>query len=460
MQESQKEALHFGYPPQLVSALQAIAARATSGLFKDPMVVAADRTAQQQAQSQANILDRLGKRMSGNAKAKQALREASLAWVGKLGQHLAALTSRLQTVADRLDRDQSEAISDLQAATIHLESGTDEQITQALASMGPVWSQPQEAEVLRLAASLRAFAAVGTGPTPGPQLNVGSGVPPQAMASGPGSIMGAVGLHGAPLLEGQGFGGSATPPASPSPVAPGHALTSVTPARSSASGDGMDTSGADTTAKRRRELDLSAEPWTKAATGLTPERPSRAAAPDEEELIPAVSTTPLTWTTAWFQVSRQCWEQGSAVVGQLAVSECQEQVFPLQHLVSDPDDCSGRRGDLDPTGSCCPATGVRVGGPAAGGEDARLAWDLPRTPVGSAPGQAGLVAFGTCHSRPPIQYRCHRSFYVAGMALPSGASQLGHPAHWFPASNLGLSRPASPCDDAVPPTSSAGRARL
>ena len=164
----------FWIPSQLVSALQAIAARSTAGLFKDPVAVAADRTAHQLAQSQANVLERLGKRLSGNAKAKQALRDAATAWMGKLGQHLAALTSRLQTVADRLDRDQGEAINELQEATANLEAGTNDQIAQAFSSMGPVWTRLQEDEVLRLAASLRAFAAVGSGPQAGFSANMGN----------------------------------------------------------------------------------------------------------------------------------------------------------------------------------------------------------------------------------------------------------------------------------------------
>ena len=321
-EDSQKEALHFGYPQPLVAALQAIAARSTAGLFKDPVTVAADRTAQQLAQSHANVLDRLGKRLAGNARAKTALRDAATAWIGKLGQHLVALSARLQNVAERLDSDQNEAIAELQAATINLGAGAGDQISQALGSLGPVWTAMQEGEILRLATALRAFSTVG----PGASGSQAGFVPLASPSTG---------------LPSQAFAG---------PTALGS--TSSTPARSSMSGESMDTSGADSAAKRRwnqrgnrhprpsksprRELDLSAEPWPKVATGLTPERPSRVAGLDDEELIPAVSTTQLTWKTAWFRISRQCWEQGSAVVGQLALSECQEQALPLQHLTSDP----------------------------------------------------------------------------------------------------------------------------
>ncbi|CAE7209820.1 unnamed protein product, partial [Symbiodinium sp. KB8] len=338
VEESQREALHFGYPQPLVAALQAIAARSTAGLFKDPVAVAADRTAQQLAQSQANILDRLGKRLSGNAKAKTALRDAANAWIGKLGQHLVALSARLQNVAERLDSDQNEAIAELQTATMNLGVGAGDQVTQALGSLGTVWTPMQEDEILRLATALRAFSSVG----PGTSGSHGGIILAPSLTGFPGTA----------LTEGPCMDGLAAHQVLVNPIVPGHASASSTPARSSTSGENMDTSGADTTAKRRwnqrgnrhprpsksprRELDLSSEPWTKAATGLTPERPGRATAPDDEELIPAVSTTPLTWMTAWFQVSRQCWEHGSAVVGQLVASECQERVIPLQHLVADP----------------------------------------------------------------------------------------------------------------------------
>ena len=136
--ESQKEALHFGYPAQLVTALQAIASRSTAGLFKDPVAVAADQSVQQLAQSQANVLDKLGKRINGNLKAKASLQDAATAWMGKIGQHLAALTTRLSAVAARLDQDQAEAISALQQASVHLEASAQEQVDKALGGMGPV----------------------------------------------------------------------------------------------------------------------------------------------------------------------------------------------------------------------------------------------------------------------------------------------------------------------------------
>ena len=411
--------------------------------------------------------------MSGNAKAKQALREASLVWVGKLGQHLAALTSRLQTVADRLDRDQSEAISELQAATVHLASGTDEQISQALASLGPVWSPPQETEVLRLAASLRAFAAVMVGPASGQQGQIG----PQAVASGSGSFVGAVGFQGTSLLAGEGSGNvAALFPASPG--AQGVASTSSTPARSMASGDNMDTSGTETNAKRRwnqrgnrhprpsksprRELDLAAEPWAKAATGLTPERPSRvacstgrrgahscrglASAHMDDCLVSGVPTMLGTGLIA-------DWSAGHLRMSGAGISLAAPRLRP--------DVCYSRRGGaLDLVGPGCPATGIRGGGPAVGGEATGLAWGLPRLPRGSAPGQTRLDSPGSCDAGEPLQHRRHWSFHTAGVAVSSRALGPRHPAHWCPAGYLGLPCPACAVYDAVSSTSSTGRIGL
>ena len=161
--ENTKDQINFGYPQPVVTPLQAIAARSTAGLFRDPVAVAADQSVQQLAQSQANALDKLGKRINGNLKAKLSLQEAATLWISKIGQHLAALTSRLSAVATRLDQDQSEAITALQQASVHLEASAQEQVTKALGGMGPVWSQAQETEVLRIAACMRAFSAVGGG---------------------------------------------------------------------------------------------------------------------------------------------------------------------------------------------------------------------------------------------------------------------------------------------------------
>ena len=328
--ENTKDQINFGYPQLVVTALQAIAARSTAGLFRDPVAVAADQSVQQLAQSQANTLDKLGKRINGNLKAKLSLQEAATLWIGKIGQHLAALTSRLSTVATRLDQDQSEAITALQQASVHLEASAQEQVNKALGGMGPVWSQAQEAEVLRLAACMRAFSAVG------------SGDPAAALPA-------ALGGAGGPAWPGSIESGS-TIMLGPS-VTPGSSHS--TPARSSTASD-MEVSNPDASAKRRwdqrgsrqprpsksprRELNLSSEPWSRMATGLTPDRPHRPQhLAEEEELIPAVSTPPYTWSTAWYHISRQCQELGDDNVGQVVTSDIQERAFPLSHLTADPD---------------------------------------------------------------------------------------------------------------------------
>ena len=166
--EDHQDTIHFGLPQQVSAALQAISARSTAGLFKDAVTIPADQTAQQVAQARANQLDRINKRLAGNTKAKIALQEAANAWLGKYGQHLVALADRLNNIATTLDRDQSAAVTALQEATAALAVDPTEQVQSALASMGPIWSVAQEAEVLRLASSLRAFSAVGSGETVNP----------------------------------------------------------------------------------------------------------------------------------------------------------------------------------------------------------------------------------------------------------------------------------------------------
>ena len=330
-EEATKDAINFGYPQPVVSALQAIATRSTAGLFRDPVAIAADQSVQQLAQTQANTLDKLGKRINGNLRAKRSLQEAATAWLGKIGQHLAALTTRLGTVATRLDQDQTEAMTALQQASVNLEASAQEQVDKALGGMGPIWTQAQEAEVLRLAACLRAFSAVSGGEA------------------------GATAVHSLGDIGGPGASGFLAQSATSLHMIPGEAEGSFhsTPARSSASGANMEVTHPDSSAKRRwnqrgnrhprpsksprRELDLSAEPWPKLATGLTPDRPQRLRHPAKgEELIPAVSTPPYTWATAWYHISRQCWELGAEMVGQVAISDIQEQAIPLLHLTADP----------------------------------------------------------------------------------------------------------------------------
>ena len=330
-EEATKDVINFGYPQPVVSALQAIATRSTAGLFRDPVAVAADQSVQQLAQTQANTLDKLGKRINGNLRAKRSLQEAATAWLGKIGQHLAALTTRLSTVATRLDQDQTEAMMALQQASVNLEASAQEQVDKALGGMGPIWTQAQEAEVLRLAACLRAFSAVGGG-------DAGTAVT-QALGD----------------IGGAGPSGFLAPSATSLQMIPGREESSFhsTPARSSASGTGMEVTPPESSAKRRwnqrgnryprpsksprRDLDLSAEPWPKLATGLTPDRPQRPRpSAEEEELIPAISTPPYTWTTAWYHISRQCWEFGAEMIGQVAISDVQEQAIPLLHLIADP----------------------------------------------------------------------------------------------------------------------------
>ena len=310
-QEDHVDIIQFGLPQPVSSALQAISTRSTAGLFKDAVSLPSDQTAQQVAQSRANSLDRINKRLTGNMRAKAALREAAQAWLGKFGQHLMALTDRLHNIANKLDQDQTEAIGALQAATMSLDVDPQEQVQAALASLGPIWTTGQETEVLRLASQLRAFSSVPPEALP----------PVMAPSTSPRPMFG--------LVPGYPAGGSSGHDASSySPVAPMDTSTLETPAKRRWSFRGS--KAARPSKSPRREVQLSSEPWSRISTGLTPDRPRREPhLADDEELIPATSAGQnLTWEAAWKLVVKYCLDHGQDLVGQLARSDIQELSFP------------------------------------------------------------------------------------------------------------------------------------
>ena len=314
-QEEHLDIIQFGLPQPVTSALQAISARSTAGLFRDAAALPSDQTAQQVAQSRANSLDRLNKRLNGNIKAKAVLRDAAQAWLGKFGQHLMALTDRLHNIAAKLDQDQNDAIEALQAATLSLAVDPQDQVQAALASLGPIWTTGQEAEVLRLASQLRAFSAVMPETQQG--FSSGSGVRPNFGLLQPSRFNS---LGDGPLQSSE----LTSPPATSMDVS-----TPEAPAKRRWSFRG---SKATRPSKSpRRELILSAEPWSRVSTGLTPGRPHRGPNPaDEEELIPATTENQhLTWVEAWRRVVKYCLDHGQELVGQLTRSEVQEASFPV-----------------------------------------------------------------------------------------------------------------------------------
>ena len=60
-------------------------------------------TAEQQAQRRATATRKLSKRISGNLKAKDELREALATWIGMMGQHLVGLAQRVQALGQKVD---------------------------------------------------------------------------------------------------------------------------------------------------------------------------------------------------------------------------------------------------------------------------------------------------------------------------------------------------------------------
>ena len=129
--------------------MQAISARASGDLWHEPQLTLPDLTPEQIAQQQANRLQKLGKRISGNFKAKGTLNEAANAWIAGLGQHEGSLTVRIKALA-------ATNVQELQADTLTVASvQVPDQITQTFAAMGPVWNGMQEAELVLIAAALR-----------------------------------------------------------------------------------------------------------------------------------------------------------------------------------------------------------------------------------------------------------------------------------------------------------------
>ncbi|CAE7679331.1 unnamed protein product [Symbiodinium sp. CCMP2592] len=122
--------VQLGFPTEVITALQSIRDRATSDLRLDDFTVAEDRTLIQAANQQASAITRATKRLEANSKAKIAL-----------GQVLGQWLDRINNVGTRIDADIQDATAALDAAS-------------------QAWVGNEE---LRIAAELRAAAAVSAG---------------------------------------------------------------------------------------------------------------------------------------------------------------------------------------------------------------------------------------------------------------------------------------------------------
>ena len=159
--EAQQSQIEFGLPPALTTALQSITSRSTQDLWKSNLGLEGDGTAEQRAQRRANVMRVLSKRISGNMKAKVELAEALSLWLIQIAGHMQGLVHRVRAIGSKLDEDLVAAIQELgvsQEAQASL--ATSDQIAQATAALGAIWQPPQENEVLRVAAIIRAVGTV------------------------------------------------------------------------------------------------------------------------------------------------------------------------------------------------------------------------------------------------------------------------------------------------------------
>ena len=339
----QTSTVEFGLPTSTATALQSISTRATQDLWTTSTFTAENLTADQLAQRRTNATAKLAKRISGDMRAKNELSMSLGAWFAQLSQHLMGLVGRVRAISTKLDEDLNVAVQDMQSYLIDQPSvATSEQVAQAMQQMGPIWTPPQEQEVVRMAALLRAFGSVVSVPT---------SAAPSSSSSPPGagqfSFSGDfVETHGhnlhRPFRE--------QPPRMTMPVDQTSEL--------SFSGGAEPTIPAPTTAiqgprwKRRtttpghrpsksprREFTAATGPWNMTATGLTPEgirrEPSTILAEDEPELVPDSQghihrgAMVMTWASSWRQLASFSVEHGADLIGGLGVDEAQHAVMPL-----------------------------------------------------------------------------------------------------------------------------------
>ena len=340
----QSSKIEFALPSAMVTSLQAITSRSTQDLWTSPAAAPTDLSVEQQAQRRASAVGKLSKRINGHLRAKEELRTALQTWMSSIGLHLAGLAQRVRALGDKVDVDLSEACREMQEAlAVQPSLATSEQVAAAIDAIGkPIWSLPQEQELLRLAAALRAFSVVDM---PSRSAEAPSEVSFGMAGMGPfgsadsvmdgggtdGQIFGG-GEHGSPFRTG------ATPPArelGPASATTSRDTPSAAPERVASRAkrwrrrDGTDASRP---SKSPRRDVLAGAPWPTAATGTTPEalqRPSHTQLLDVDEPVPPAETG-LTWEMAWQQVLQFALEHGSALVGEVIRDPQQDTVLPLQ----------------------------------------------------------------------------------------------------------------------------------
>ena len=350
--DGQKSSVEFGLPPAVMTALQGITARATSDLWRAPTGDPGDGSAEQQAQRKANAVRTLSKRISGDMRAKEELLEALNAWLLQLSQHLQGLVNRVRALGAKLDEDLTSACQEMRVtAEAQSSLSTSDQVNQALGALGAIWPAPQEMEILRLAAGLRAVGIVAA-PTAGmpaasaqcaiasfmgaapPSATAGSATTTSASSLLPSTAAAGSEVLRSPLMPPRPNETYATADAT---IHPGSATT-MPPRRwkrPPKAPEGRPSKSP------RRDVCLGGDgPWRSSTTGRTPEgfrrRPTTTVDEDnDDELIPASTLdTPspgLSWFMGWLYVIRFTIEQGGSLIGELAVNAEQDAMLPLPH---------------------------------------------------------------------------------------------------------------------------------
>ncbi|CAE7210150.1 unnamed protein product [Symbiodinium sp. CCMP2592] len=335
-------------------------------------------TAEQNLQRRTNMTNKLAKRLAGNARAKADLGISLQQWFLQLGQHAAGLLSQVRAIGQRLDADTEVAAGEMRDILAGQPSeSTSAQVDRALAALGPVWGPLQEAEVLQIAARLRAFGA--TPAIGAPSTEAPSGVAPPSFASGavmsftrpeqtsPGSeaSFGPVGLgqSGTAVREldyggrGRLMDGEDFAVFDGFPDLLGRSGTTTVDSESMGGDGGPSGCGRGGRWRKRSGVipdrpsksprrEAPAEPWRTAATGLTPEAvprvPQTTVVENDVELAteetgppaaelssPATRPTALTWTQAWLYMLKFAADNGDAVIGEVATSDTQDLAMPL-----------------------------------------------------------------------------------------------------------------------------------
>ena len=291
----------------------------TSDLWRAPTGDSGDGSAEQQAQRKANAVRTLSKRISGDMRAKEELTEALNAWLLQLSQHLQGLVNRVRALGAKLDEDLTSACQEMRVtAEAQSSLSTSDQVNQALGALGPIWPVPQEMEILRLAAGLRAGGTVAAPMSGLPAVPAAIMVAPPTGAARLSTTTGTATTTSASSFQPTAIAGPEASCPSLMPHRMGEMYTSAEASTHLGSSTATPSrrwkrppkasEGRPSKSPRRDVCVVDEGPWKSSSTGRTPEGVRRrpVATVDEEhedELIPASAwDTPssgLSWFMGW-----------------------------------------------------------------------------------------------------------------------------------------------------------------